>query len=355
MTARSAWLDTLRSRTESAVPPRPLAEDDTGFDWTWFAGRGPRAAAPPAAGEPFSIEWLAAHDEPLWEVRRQLADDTSRAVFDAHLLLRCLGPARYPFPRQEPTDWLTIHHREPFQDVDLPDDYLGLPLECFEVSIAGTADRVRLVATAMQLRLCNAYRQYVPVREGACLGPRPGDVVLDCGACIGDFAVLFAAMVGEAGAVHLFDPVPLHVRFCRHQAALNPRLASVLHPVEAAVGAVTGRMAGATADVRQISPGGLRVSSYERLTLDDYITQTPLARVDFVKLDIEGAEPEALQGAGGLIARHRPRLAVSAYHCAEHLWEIPRLILAADPGYRLFFGHHMPVKWESVFYAVQAP
>lgn len=355
MTARPAWLDHLLSRIASAGPPRPFAEDDTGFDWAWFAARRPRAAAAAAAGEPFSAEWLAAHAEPLWEVRRQLADDASRSLFDLHLVLRCVGPARCRFARQEPTDWLTIHRRVPFQHESLPSEYLGLPLELFEVSVAESNERAQVVATAMQIRLCNAFRQYVPVREGIALGPRPTDVVLDCGSCIGEFAALFAAVVGPTGAVHLFDPVPLHLRFCRHQAALNPALAGVLRPVQAAVGAMTAKVTGGTSDVDRISPGGLQVDAYDQITLDDYVSQASLTRVDFVKMDIEGAEPDALVGARGIIAQHRPRLAVSAYHRAEHLWEIPRLILAAHPGYRLFFGHHMPVKWESVFYAVQAP
>ena len=103
MTTRPEWLDHLLSQIASAGPPQPLAEDDTGFDWAWFAGRGARATMAPAGGEPFSAEWLTAHAEPLWEVRRRLADDASRSLFDSHLVLRCVGPARYRFPRQERT------------------------------------------------------------------------------------------------------------------------------------------------------------------------------------------------------------------------------------------------------------
>jgi FkbM family methyltransferase len=152
--------------------------------------------------------------------------------------------------------------------------------------------------------------------------------------------------------VHLFDPVPLHIRFCRHQATLNPALEGVLKPVQVAVAATTSKKTGDKADMERISPGGLRLTAYQCMALDDYVSQANLTRIDFVKMDIEGAELEALAGAQELIASRRPRLAVSAYHRPEHLWEIPQAIMASHSGYRLFFGHHTPVKWESVFYAV---
>ena len=352
MGGRAAWLDTLRAEVafHAEAPARERTGD--GFDWHWFASRSRRASAPPQAGEPFSVDWLAAHAEPLWEARDHLADDASRLLFDAHLVLRGAGPARFWFPRLDFADWLTVQGSSPFVAEGLPADYLGQPLEVFDVTIAADGTRLKLVATAMQVGLCNTFRQYVPIRGGVPLGPRPGDVVLDCGACIGDFATLFAALVGGTGAVHLFDPVPLHVRYCRHQMRLNPHLASILHPVQAAVGATAASMAGGIVDVARVSPGGLAVDCCEQVSLDGYAEVAGLPRVDFVKMDIEGAEPEALAGAVDCLARHRPRLAISTYHRPEHLWEIPRVILAANPRYRLHFAHHMPVKWESVYYAV---
>jgi len=281
MGSRSVWLDSVRSQVDfaAAAPPRDRTGDD--FDWKWFATRGPRAWAPPAPGDAFSSEWLAARGEPLWDVRERLADDTSRLVFDLHLVLRGAGPARFCFPRQEFADWLAVHGREPFAVEGLPADYLGRPLEVFDLTVADTGTRVRLVATALQVGLCNAFRQYVPTRGGTPLGPRPGDVVLDCGACIGDFGMLFAALAGCAGAVHLFDPVPLHIRYCRHQVTLNPHLGSALHPVQAAVGATNASVAGATGDVARVSPGGLAVDAYEQVSLDGYADGAGLARIDF--------------------------------------------------------------------------
>ena len=54
--------------------------------------------------------------------------------------------------------------------------------------------------------------------------------------------------------------------------------------------------------------------------LDDI--KWPLAPT-FVKMDIEGAEPEALAGAAALLRQHHPVLAICTYHRSEHLWKIP--------------------------------
>lgn len=352
MSACTNWLEWLGAQVAFELLAPPRTRDDPYFDWDWLRATKSRAAAGAAPGDPHSMEWLLEHAQALWETRQMLADDVSRMLFDAHLVLRAVGPFRFRIPRIDFEPWLTVHAKEPFASPGLPADYIGRPLCEFELSVDGVHGRIRVIATEVQINLCNAFRQYTPIRDGIMLGPRPGDVVLDCGACIGEFSTLFAAMTGPTGAVHLFDPVPLHLRFCALQAELNPGLAHVLHRVHAAVGASPGHASGHIADLAHIAPGGLKVDTYGTVTLDGYAQQAALTRIDFIKMDIEGAELEALTGASQVISTCRPRLAVSTYHRPSHLWEIPRAIRSLNPHYRLHFGHHTPIRWESVFYAV---
>ena len=77
----------------------------------------------------------------------------------------------------------------------------------------------------------------------------------------------------------------------------------------------------------------------------------PTFAPNFIKLDIEGVEPEALRGAHECIARFGPRLAVSIYHAPEHLWTLPRLVREIYPDYRLALRYHQFNGFDTVLYA----
>lgn len=74
--------------------------------------------------------------------------------------------------------------------------------------------------------------------------------------------------------------------------------------------------------------------------------------VSLIKMDVEGSEAAALRGARGIIAASRPRLAISAYHKAEDMFELPALIRDLRPGCRLFLRHHSVFLGGTVLYAV---
>jgi hypothetical protein len=69
-------------------------------------------------------------------------------------------------------------------------------------------------------------------------------------------------------------------------------------------------------------------------------------------MDIEGAELDALAGAGDIMAHSSPVMAVCAYHQCNHLWIIPRILKSANPNYRIFLRRYAEDCWETVYYAV---
>ncbi len=72
----------------------------------------------------------------------------------------------------------------------------------------------------------------------------------------------------------------------------------------------------------------------------------------FIKMDIEGAELEALKGAKNIIQKYAPKLAVCVYHKPEDMEEIPQLLLEYNPNYRFYLRHYSLTMNETVLYAL---
>jgi FkbM family methyltransferase len=84
-------------------------------------------------------------------------------------------------------------------------------------------------------------------------------------------------------------------------------------------------------------------------TLDDVIGEGP---VSYIKMNIEGAEIDALQGGERLIRRELPKLALSVYHRPSDLWRIPKIVKQFDAGYDLYLRQHDGGIIETVLYAL---
>ncbi len=158
-----------------------------------------------------------------------------------------------------------------------------------------------------------------------------GDVVIDVGGHLGTFTRF--SLDRGARVVIVLEPEPRNIAcFKRTFAAGLGRGEVVL--IEAAAWHSTGvlRFSGEGLIGHVDGEGEMEVRA---VTLDDIVAELALDRVDFIKMDIEGAELDALTGARQTIADFGPEMAISIYHRPGHEREIPHLVLAARPGYRL--------------------
>jgi len=362
------WLESMNFQVDFYKKSFKKQRVDKEFDWAWYNSQlswkeklypyvGPVLnfirRKPKPQMLPFTKQWLNAKSEQLWASRQLLDDELSKLLFDSHLLLNIVDFSRYYFPRIDYDDLITIKNEEEFVG-DLPREYLGLPLKTYSIKLSGRSQvsDIKVVTTKLQIDLLNNYRQYFARRGTLDFSPKQGEVVFDCGSCIGDISIIFAAFTGSTGQVHLFDPVPLHGRYGKFQGSLNPNLSQTLHVTNLAVGETTSRSSGTTKDASSISPSGRMVDDFETTSLDDYVSKNGLQRADYIKMDIEGYEQAALRGASRIMREFKPKLAISTYHRDSDLWEIPALILKLNPEYKIYFGHHSPKYWESVYYAV---
>ncbi len=145
---------------------------------------------------------------------------------------------------------------------------------------------------------------------------RPGDVVLDCGAHIGGFTRL--ALQAGSRIVVSVEPEPANLVAFRRN--LGPELrGGRVKLVEKGVWDTIGKLTlhrsydGDSHSVI-VTPKGPGDVVIDVTTLDSLADELRLPRVDFIKMDIEGAERSALRGARKLIDRWKPRLAISSYH-----------------------------------------
>lgn len=85
------------------------------------------------------------------------------------------------------------------------------------------------------------------------------------------------------------------------------------------------------------------------VALDELLPNTP---VNFIKLDVEGAEAQVINGARETIARYRPILALSLYHNPQDIWALPELLFGLCIEYDIYIRQHYFNSFESVLYAV---
>jgi FkbM family methyltransferase len=194
------------------------------------------------------------------------------------------------------------------------------------------------------------YGQYNFNRTGVEIAPKPGERVIDAGAFTGESSIIFARAVGESGTVYAFEPVENHTEVCK----LNFSRPGYQHVTlfEYAVGDCN--VDAPPVRVSEYSPG-YRASSAEAPVstrrIDDLVADGSIDRVDFLKMDVEGAEMAALRGAESAIRKFRPKLALSIYHKPDDLFEIINYVHGLGLGYALFIDHHTIFDEETVLYA----
>lgn len=75
-------------------------------------------------------------------------------------------------------------------------------------------------------------------------------------------------------------------------------------------------------------------------------------RVSFIKIDIEGAEPQAIEGAKETIAKYHPKLAISVYHRKDDFWTIAQQILSVREDYKIYLRHYTEGISETIMFFI---
>jgi FkbM family methyltransferase len=288
----------------------------------------------------------------------RLSDLRSKDLLVRILSYKILGFFRYKLPLSSPEYWRQIDDVRKYrlEDVDFVTTHWGNRKRTyFRYDIRPLGLPLQLYSNEQSILTEFVLKQYEYSNQGLRIGVTEGDTVIEGGACYGDTALHFAALAGERGQVHSFEFVPGNICICKQNIALNPACRRVIQLVERPMWNETDvsmyYAENGPASRVSLEPfaGGTEVRTY---TIDDMVRDRKLNRIDFIKMDIEGAELNAICGAAETIRRDKPKLAIALYHSFADFIRLPKKIIELNPHYRLYLGHFTIHREETILYAI---
>ena len=144
---------------------------------------------------------------------------------------------------------------------------------------------------------------------------KPGDTILDFGAHIGLFSAIAAKAVGSQGKIYAFEPSPTTNALLKKTVAIN-NAGGIIQTFQKAVGGEVGKTTFFISDGQADNANSLVNYKEDRpfhgieievTTIDAFVKEQGLKKVDFIKIDVEGAEYDALKGAVDTFRKYRPK------------------------------------------------
>ena len=153
-----------------------------------------------------------------------------------------------------------------------------------------------------------------------------GDTVIDAGAHMGHLSLLFSQQAGAEGAVFAFEPDKENRKALLENLALNTHLPANINLLETLLWkeATTVEFfeGNSEASSTKYAPANAVAMQKPATSIDVFVQAQQLRRLDFIKMDIEGAEIEAMQGCVETLKHFRPNLAIASDHVivSEPAW-----------------------------------
>lgn len=301
-------------------------------------------------------KYLGAQLEGLGYLHNSLENEQSAELLIQILAFRVAGHEKIKLPLSEPDYWEQLRKTADYivkdsTTIDIPAmnmklvqynlNELGFPITLWFLPFGVMADFV--------------VKQYEYEQNNVTIKAMPGDVVIDAGACWGDTALYFSHVTGSKGRVFSFEFVPSNIEVFFTNLNLNSSLKHNIELVERPIWSQSGL------DIYFTNNGpSSRVSMNEfagyygkttTLSIDDLVKEKTLSTVDFIKMDIEGAEPYALKGAESTLIAYKPKLAISIYHSLEHFSSILKYIQSLNLGYKFYLKHATVHAQETILFA----
>jgi len=166
---------------------------------------------------------------------------------------------------------------------------------------------------------------------------KEGDVVIDAGAWIGDFSAYSAKKGAE---VYAFEPTSATFALLEQTVELNKPCK--IHPIKKGLSDETRD---ASIELCETNSGAHSMIKHRNnigkseqislTTIDTFVAENNIKKIDFIKADIEGAERDMLRGATNVLKTFAPKLAICTYHLPDDPMVLEDIILEANPKYKV--------------------
>lgn len=202
------------------------------------------------------------------------------------------------------------------------------------------------------LHLCNpGYIPIVPYEQywHPLVSAKENDIICEAGPADGRTTIIFCKKLQNKCTVIAFEPDPA----CFEHAKAACKDYANIHIVPRGLYDFTGTLYINRDDYTKVVKEKLSEEDIECpvTSIDDYFLNSAYKKVDFIKMDIEGAELNALNGAKEILKRDKPDLAVCIYHNQIDFITIPEFLRKLALNYTFYMGHHRPWYAETVIYA----
>ncbi|PWL27232.1 FkbM family methyltransferase [uncultured Roseivirga sp.] len=296
-------------------------------------------------------EIIAKYGDRLSRVYDLLSDDDSKQELLDLVAFRILGHKKIKLKARRGLEERLKKEQVVFDRTDsIEATYLESTHQVFLANLDSIGYPIKLYATSIIDQFISEQYNYLNLIKAD-----TDDVVIDAGACYGDSSLYFAHHVGSKGKVLAIEFIPGNISVIEKNKKLNPHL-DIVDIVPHPLWSIDNK----PVYYKDRGPGSKvefeRFEAFEgqvmTITIDTIVKDKGLKRVDFIKMDIEGAEPYALEGGLETIKNFKPKLAITNYHGMDDFVNIPLWIDELGLGYKIYLGHST-IHWEeSVIFAI---
>jgi len=292
--------------------------------------------------------YFCRHVDLFEETYSLLRDDSSKKRYIELLAYKMLGFTKVKLTLNNDDYWASRAKVDLFKRAEkIPVNFRKGYLDLYDLTGAGYDLKLYFVQNGIFVDFILQQYNYQDI---VCVNK--GDVVIDAVGCWGDTALYFAARGAEQ--VFVYEFIPSNIEILKKNLSLNPQYEGKISLVDKAVWEKSAIDLSFVdrGPASQVAAAGVHTGVTQTLSIDDLVKEKRLSKVDFIKMDIEGAELSALNGAEDTIRKHKPKLAISVYHKQDDLITIPAYIQSLNSEYEFYLDYYTIFGDEIVLYAI---